>query len=167
MYGPSWIFHCLPDAPCPQSWLANDILVRSYNTATCMACISNLFPHFVLALSQIIQEPGVDPSSKTVSDVSLQAFAFRSRELLRLKSRVMVTCHQVLLTESPPSEACHHTLHSLPVFPGQMFGPATQQTLEHNAQTGQTICKFVEGPAQVPKKSVVPPLDPSNQQAAF
>ena len=49
-----------------------------------MGWISNSFSHFILGLSQVLQESGVDSSAQTLSDASLQTFEFLSRELERL-----------------------------------------------------------------------------------
>lgn len=123
-----------PDArcPCPQCRLTDDLLARSYNIAARMGRISNLFSHLILALSQSLQESGVDSFAQTLSDASLPAFAFMSRELGRFMSTVTLAGRQVWLVQSPLSEGCRRTLCLLPVVPGQMFGPAVHQALERS-----------------------------------
>ncbi len=51
---------------------------------------------------------------------------------------------QVWLAQSPLSEACRKTLRDLPVVPGQLFGPAAQQTLERSVQANQTRQQFAD-----------------------
>ena len=57
-----------------------------------------------------------------------------SRELGRLKLSLTLTQRQIWLAQSPLSEPCRKALHSLTVVPGQLFGPAAQQTLERSLQ---------------------------------
>ena len=78
------------DARCPrpQCRLTDDLLVRAYNIAACMGWVGNPFSRLILGLSQVLQESGVDSSAQTLSDASLQTFAFMSRELGRLMSAV-------------------------------------------------------------------------------
>ncbi|KAI7797622.1 hypothetical protein IRJ41_019506, partial [Triplophysa rosa] len=45
---------------------------------------------------------------------------------------------------SPLSEVCRRTLRDLPVVPGQLFGPAAQQTLERSVQVNQTRQQFAD-----------------------
>ena len=58
--------------------------------------LGNSFSHIVLALSQTIQEArkheasGADPSAQTLSDASLQTFAYMTRELGRLSTVTLV-----------------------------------------------------------------------------
>ncbi len=103
-----------------------------------MGRIGNSLSHLMLALSQSIQSTGNDPSIQNISDALLQAFAFLSRELGRLKSTLTQACRQVWLTLSPLSETCRKTLRDLPIIPGQLFGPAAQETLERSMQMNKT-----------------------------
>lgn len=132
------------DARCPrpQCRLTDDLLARSYNIAARMGRMGNSFSHLILALSQSLQETGTDPAAQTLSDASLQAFAFMSRELGRLMSTMTLARRQVWLAQSPLAEGCRRTLRSLPVVPGQMFGPAAQQALERSAQADQARQQF-------------------------
>ena len=156
-----------PDARCPhpQCRLTNDLLVRAYNIAARMAWIGNSFSHLILDLSQVLQESGVDSSAQTLSDASLQTFAFMSRELGRLMSTVTLARRQVWLAQSSLSEGCRHSLCSLPVVPGHMFGRAAQQALERSAQVDQARPRFTglhQGLAQAPRQMVLLPPGPSH-----
>ncbi|XP_074506781.1 uncharacterized protein LOC141776850 [Sebastes fasciatus] len=84
------------DARCPrpQCRLTDDLLARSYNIAARMGRMGNSFSHLILALSQSLQETGTDPAAQTLSDASLQAFAFMSRELGRLMSTMTLARRQ-------------------------------------------------------------------------
>ncbi len=103
-----------------------------------MGRIGNSLSHLMLALSQSLQSMGDDPSIQNTSDASLQAFAFMSRELGSLMSTLTPARRQVWLAQSPLSETCRKTLHDIPVVPGQLFGPAAQETLEHSVQMNKT-----------------------------
>ncbi|XP_041929095.1 leucine-rich repeat and immunoglobulin-like domain-containing nogo receptor-interacting protein 2 [Alosa sapidissima] len=82
---------------------------------------------------EILQSRGVNPSAQTLSEASLRAFAYMSREL----GRVWLGYGQVWLAQSPLSESSRRVLRSLPVVPGQLFGPAAQQALEHSLRATQ------------------------------
>ncbi|KAL7390944.1 hypothetical protein ABVT39_001691 [Epinephelus coioides] len=133
-----------PDARCPrpQCRLTDDLLTKSYHIAAYMGHLGNSLSHFILALSQTLQESGVDSSAQTLSDASLQTSAFMSGELGRLMSTVTLARRQVWLAQSPLSEACRRTLHTLPVVAGQIFGPAAQQALDRSAQADQVRQRF-------------------------
>nr|WPK86714.1 NLRC3-like protein 49 [Sebastes schlegelii] len=77
------------DARCPrpQCRLTDDRAAR-------MGRMGNSFSHLILALSQSLQETGTDPAAQTLSDASLQAFAFMSRELGRLMSTMTLARRQ-------------------------------------------------------------------------
>ncbi|KAI7806468.1 putative disrupted in schizophrenia 1 protein-like [Triplophysa rosa] len=122
----------------PQCRITDDLLIQAYNTAARMGCIGNSLSHLMLALSQSLQASGSDTMSQDLSDASLQAVAFMTRELGRLMSTLMQARQQVWLAQSPLSKACRRTLRDLPVVPGQLFGPAAQQTLERSVQVNQT-----------------------------
>ena len=120
-----------------------------------MGRIGNSFSHLIQHLSQVLQESGMDSSAQTLSDASLQAFAFMSRELRRLMSTVTLARHQVWLAQYSLSEGCCLTLRSLPVVPGHMFGPAAQQVLERSAQVDQARQRFAglrQGSAQASRQ---------------
>ena len=114
------------DARCPrpQCRITDDLLTRSYNIAARVGRLGNSLSNFVLALSQTIRGSGADPSAQTLSDASLQTFAYMTRELGRLMSTITLARRQVWLAQSPLCEVCRRTLRSLPVVPGQTFGPA-------------------------------------------
>ena len=101
-----------PDARCPrlQCRLTDDSIVRSYNTAARMGRIGNSMSHLILALSQSLQESDADPSIQRLSDTSLQAFAYMSRELGRLMSSLTLARHQIWLAQSPLLEPCRRAL---------------------------------------------------------
>ncbi|KAE8291436.1 hypothetical protein D5F01_LYC11041 [Larimichthys crocea] len=108
-----------PDARCPhpQCRITDDLLTKSYDIVVRMGRIGNSFSNLVLALSQTLQTTGADAQTQGFSYASLQAFAFRTRELGRLMSTLTLARRQVWLA----------TLRTLLVVPGQMFGPAAQQ----------------------------------------
>lgn len=135
-----------PDARCPrpQCKITDDLLTKSYDIAARMGRIGNSFSHLVLALSQTLQTTGVDAQTQSLSDASLQAFAFMTRELGRLMSSLTLARRQVWLAQSPLSEGCRKTLRTLPVIPGQMFGPAAQQALERSAQVNTVKQRFAD-----------------------
>ena len=132
------------DARCPrpQCRITDDLLTRSYNIAARVGRLGNSLSHFVLALSQTIRGSNADPSAQTLSDASLQTFAYMTRELGRLMSTVTLARRQVWLAQSPLSEVCRRTLRSLPVVPGQTFGPTALQALERSVQVGQASQQF-------------------------
>ena len=124
------------DARCPrpQCRITDDLLTRSYNIAARVGRLGNLLSHIVLALSQTIRGSGADPSAQTLSDASLQTFAYMTRELGRLMSTVTLARRKVWLAQSPLSEVCRRTLLSL--------GPAALQALERSVQVGQASQQF-------------------------
>lgn len=94
--------------------MMDDLLARSYNIAAHWA-----YPGTVSVPAAGWRRPHCsDPN-----DASLQALAFMSRELGILMSSVTLACCQVWLAQSPLSEGCCRTLWSLPVVPGQIYGP--------------------------------------------
>ncbi|KAL1246686.1 hypothetical protein QQF64_034383 [Cirrhinus molitorella] len=98
----------------------------------------------MLALSQSLQPSGGDATTQDLSDAMLQSIAFMTRELGRLMSMLTQAQQQVWLAQSPLSEACRKTLRDLSVVPGQLFGPASQQTLERSVQANQTRQQFAQ-----------------------
>lgn len=122
----------------PQWQITDNLLIQAYNTAARMGHIGNSLSHLMLALSESLQASGSDTTSQDLSNASLQAVAFMTGELGRLMSTLTQTRWQVWLSQSPLSEVCRRTLRDLPVVPGQLFGPAAQQTLERCVQVNQT-----------------------------
>ncbi|XP_049437342.1 uncharacterized protein LOC125891834 [Epinephelus fuscoguttatus] len=135
-----------PDARCPrpQCRVTDDLLNKSYDIAAQMGRIGNSLSHLVLAQSQTLQTAGADAQAQGLSDASLQVFAFLTRELGRLMSTLTLARRQVWLAQSPLSEACRKTLRTLPVIPGQMFGPAAQQALERSVQVNKVKQQFAD-----------------------
>ena len=133
-----------PDARCPQPQcrLTDDHIVRGYNTAARMGRIGNSMSHLILALSQTLQASDVDPSVRDLSDASLQAFGFMTRELGRLMSSLTLARRQIWLAQSPLLEPYRRALRTLPVVPGELFGPAAQQALERSLQVTQAREQF-------------------------
>ncbi len=125
-----------PNVHCPlsQCRITDDLLIQAYNTAARMGRMGNSLSHLMLALSQSLQSSGSDTPTQDLSDATLQSIALMRRELGRLMSTLTQACRQVWLAQSPLSEACRKTLRDLPVVPGQLFGPAAQQTLERSVQ---------------------------------
>ncbi|CAL8337948.1 unnamed protein product [Boreogadus saida] len=133
-----------PNAHCPrpQCRITDDLLTRCYDTAARMGRIGNSLSHLILALSQSLQTSSADTSAQSLSDTSLQALAFMTRELGRLMSTLKMARRQVWLAQSQFSEPCQRTLRTLPVVPGELFGPAAQQALNRGLQANQTRQQF-------------------------
>ncbi len=108
-----------PDACCPwpQCRLTDDFIGKSYDVAR----IGNSMSHLILALSQTLPSSGADQSVQSLSEASLQAFAYMTRELGRLMSLLTLVRRQIWLAQSPLSEPCRKALCSLPVVPGQLL----------------------------------------------
>lgn len=109
-----------PNAHCPrpQCRIPDNLLSQAYNTAVRMGHIVNSLSHLILALS--LQPMGGYPSTQILSDASLQAFTFMSRELDRLMSTLTQARRQVWLAQSPLLEACRRTFHDIS-FHSQWF----------------------------------------------
>lgn len=148
-----------PDARCPrpQCRVTDELLTKSYDIAARIGRLSNSFSHLALALSQSLKDAGVDDATQSLSDASLQTFAYMSRELGRLMSTLTITRRQVWLAQSPLSESCRNTLRRLPVLPGQVFGPAAQQTLERAVEANKSRQQF----ADLHRASRPPPRRPT------
>ncbi|KAJ8277658.1 hypothetical protein GJAV_G00078190 [Gymnothorax javanicus] len=93
-----------PDARCPlpQCHMTDDQIIRSYDTAAQISCIDNSMSHLILALSNTLQTLVADHSAQSLSESSLQAFLYLSRELDK---------SLVLLRNRPWSVVCR--LHKL------------------------------------------------------
>ncbi len=128
--------------PSPQCRLTDNFTVKSYETAARTERIGNSMSHLILALSQSLQTSEVNPSVQSFSNTSLQAFAYMTQELGRLMSSLTLARHQIWLAQSPLLEPCRKALCSLPVIPGQLFGLAAQQAVEHSLQVTQTSGQF-------------------------
>ncbi|KAL2077918.1 hypothetical protein ACEWY4_025603 [Coilia grayii] len=135
-----------PDARCPrpQCRLTDDLIVKSYDTAARMGRIGNSMSHLLLAMSQTLQGADLDPSVRDLSDTSLQAFAFMTRELGRLMSSLTLARRQIWLAQSPLLEPYRKALRCRPVVPGELFGPAAQQALERSLQLCQDLSLSLE-----------------------
>ncbi|CAL8269113.1 unnamed protein product [Boreogadus saida] len=85
-----------PDARCPrpQCRITDDLLTKCYDTAARMGRIGNSLSHLILALSQSLQSSSADASVQSLSDTSLQAFAFMTRELGRLMASLTLARRQ-------------------------------------------------------------------------
>lgn len=145
-----------PEARCsrPQCRVTDDLITKSYDTAARIGRLGNSLSHLALALSQSLKEAGVDNATQSLSDASLQTFAYMSRELGRLMSTLTITRRQVWLAQSPLSESCRGALRTLPVVPGQVFGPAAQQTLERAVEASKSRRQFAalhRGPRPQPR----------------
>jgi hypothetical protein len=84
-----------------------------------------------------------------------------TRELGRVMSSLTLARRQVWLAQSPLSEPCGRTLRTLPVVPGELFGPAAQQAcpaaqqaLDRGIQANQTRQQFasLRGAASQPRQ---------------
>lgn len=97
-----------PDACCPrpQCCITDDLLLKCY--AARMDHVGNSLSHLISAL----QSSSTDASIQSLSDASLQAFAFMIRELGRLMPTLTLTFRQVWLAQSPLLEPCQSPVHS-------------------------------------------------------
>lgn len=127
-----------PVALVPQGMFKDDLLTEGYDIAPRMERMTNLLPHFVLAISAPFQTAGVDSKARTLNGISLQVTAFITRDLGRMLSPLTMACRQVWLAQTPLSETCRRTLRTLPVVPCQMFGPAALEALKCSRQ-GQAV----------------------------
>ncbi|XP_074544637.1 uncharacterized protein LOC141804210 [Halichoeres trimaculatus] len=128
------------DARCPraQCRITDDLITRAYDVGARAARMGNSLSHLMLALSASLQDSSVTADAHTFCDASLEAFGLISRELGRLMSILVQARRQVWLSQSNLTEAARRMLRSLPVEPGQVFGPAAQEALERTVQAGQT-----------------------------
>ena len=129
-----------PDARCPRPQCR--LIVESYDAAAWAARIGNSLSHLTLAMSETLQSSEAEQEVQDLSEASLQAFAYMSKELGRLMSSLMLARHQVWLAQSPLSEASRRAVRTLPVVPGQLFGVAAQQALERTLQVTQARQQF-------------------------
>ncbi|KAK7878584.1 hypothetical protein WMY93_030420 [Mugilogobius chulae] len=85
-----------PEARCPrpQCRVTDDLITKSYDTAARIGRLGNSLSHLALALSQSLKGAGVDSATQSLSDASLQAFAYMSRELGRLMSTLTIARRQ-------------------------------------------------------------------------
>ena len=146
------------DARCPltQCRVTDDYLTRSYNTAAQMARVGNSLSHLILALDQSLVKAGADTATQSLSEASLRAFAYMTKDLGVLMSTLTVARRQVWLAQAPLSESCRRTLRALPVVPGQIFGPAAQEALDRSVQANKARRQFTElrrAPAHQPRRS--------------
>ena len=124
-----------------------------------MGRIGNSLSHLVLALSQSLHTTDKDAQAQGLSDASLKAIAFKTREFGRLMSTLTKARRQAWLAQSPLSEACRKTFRTLPVVPGQMLGPAAQQALEPSLQVNkvkQQFADFCQTPLPRPRHTRAP-----------
>nr|XP_033477362.1 uncharacterized protein K02A2.6 [Epinephelus lanceolatus] len=84
------------------------------------------------------QEAQVDDSVRNICDVSLQAFAYQMRELGRLMLTLVHTRRHVWLAQSPLTEATRRVLRRVPAEPGELFGSAALDALDHTAEADET-----------------------------
>lgn len=113
--------------PRPHCRITDGHLVPAYNSAARMGRIGNSLSHLMFGLSQSLQTIEGDST-----------FEFKSRELGRLMSTLAQARHKMWLAHSPLSEACRRSLGDLRVVPGQLFGSAARETLEHRIQWNKT-----------------------------
>ena len=128
------------DARCPrpQCRVTDNLLSKAYDAGARMGRIGNSLSHLMLAVSASLQQGVPDASVGTFSDASLHAFALMTRELGRMMSTLVQAHRQVWLAQSPLTDTCRRVLRSVPVEPGEMFGPAALEALERTAQAGKT-----------------------------
>ncbi|KAL7397060.1 hypothetical protein ABVT39_016128 [Epinephelus coioides] len=127
-----------PKCPPAQCKVTDDYVCKAYNTAARVGRLGNTLSHLLLALSAFLQEAQVNDSVRNICDVSLQAFAYQMRELGRLMSTLVHTRHHVWLAQSPLMEATRSVLRRLPAEPGELFGSAALDALDHTAEADET-----------------------------
>ena len=108
-------------------------------------------------MSEMLQSSGAEQEVQDLSEASLQAFAYMSRELGRLMSSLKLARRQVWLAQSPLSEASRRALRTLPVVPGQLFWVAAKQALERTLQVTQARQQFASL-RRAPPRSRRPPV---------
>lgn len=123
-----------PDARCPrpQCRVTDDLLSKAYDAGARMGRIGNSFSHLMLALSATLQQESLR-APVSFNDASLQAVALMTSELGHLMSTLVQASRQVWLAQSPLTDTCRRVLRSVPVQPGELFGPAAVEALEHTA----------------------------------
>ncbi|KAL7401322.1 hypothetical protein ABVT39_026370 [Epinephelus coioides] len=127
-----------PKCPSAQCKVTDDYVCKAYNTAARVSRLGNTLSHLLHALSASLQEAQVDDSVCDICDVSLQAFAYQTRELGRLMSRLAHTRHHVWLAQSPLTEATRRVLRQVPAEPGELFGSAALEALDRTAEADDT-----------------------------
>lgn len=143
--------------PRPQCRITDDLLCKGYDTGARMGRIGNSLSHLMLGLAASLDGGAVDPTTQCLMDASLQAFALMSRELGRLLSTLVQARRQVWLAQSPLSEPSRRMLRSVPVVPGELFGPAALEALERTAQANRTrrqLAGLQRRPAQCARTGV-------------
>ena len=136
-----------PDARCPlrQCQLTDGYISKAYDTAARMARLANSHSHLILALDQALDsEDGDDSVKRSLSVASLRAFGYMSRELGRLMSTLILARRQVWLAQSPFEPGLRTALGKLPVVPGQVFGPGSQETLDRYLQGTRSRRQFTD-----------------------
>ncbi|CAB1312454.1 unnamed protein product, partial [Coregonus sp. 'balchen'] len=128
------------DARCPrpQCRATDELLSRAYDKAAYMTRIWKFLAVLMLAQNRMLQPEHADLDLCSLNDVSLQAFAFMTRELGRLMSTVVVTCRQVWFAQAPMSDDSRQMLRKLPVVLGLLFGPVAECTIKCTKQLSQT-----------------------------
>lgn len=123
-----------PDARCPrpQCRVTDDLLSKAYDAGARMGRIGNSFSHLMLALSATLQQESLR-APVSFNDASLQAVALMTSELGHLMSTLVQASRQVWLAQSPLTDTCRRVLCSVLVQPGELFGPAAVEALEHTA----------------------------------
>lgn len=124
--------------PRPQCRVTDDILYRTYSAGARAGRIGNSLAHLMFALSGTLQEGTAPANSVNFSDAALQAFALLTRELGRMMSLLCQARRHLWLAQSPLTEASRKTLRSVPVVPGELFGPSAQEALERTIQASET-----------------------------
>lgn len=77
----------------------------------------------------------MNADSVTFCDALLK-FDLMPREIGWMISLLIQAHQQVWFSQSKLTEAARRTLHSLPVEPGEIFGPSVQEALERTIQVG-------------------------------
>ncbi|KAK2894856.1 hypothetical protein Q8A67_012085 [Cirrhinus molitorella] len=124
--------------PNPECRRTDDLLVRVYNTVSGLTRIRNSMAHFLLALHSTMSSTTQDNASSELLETSLQALgsmAFSSGKALGLITQAR---RQVWLAQSRLPEVCRNNLRQLPLVPGQIFGPAAQEALEHRVRAAES-----------------------------
>ncbi|CAL8378857.1 unnamed protein product [Boreogadus saida] len=93
-----------PNARCPrpQCRINDDLLIKCYDTGARMGRIRNSLSHLILAMSQSLQSSSADTSVQSLSDTSLQAFAYMTRVLGRARPAPKAQRGQGVGVSPPP-----------------------------------------------------------------
>ena len=133
-----------PRCPLAQCRLTDEYITHAYDSAARMARVSNSLSHLILALDKSLVDAGADRATQSLSEASLRAFAYMSKDLGKVMSTLTLARRQVWLAQAPVSQQCKKKLCKLPVVPGQVFGPPAQEALERCVEAKAAKRQFAD-----------------------